>query len=102
RWLDVFSDDMLRLKGFQHKLNEVLNSLCESFPAATLDERTAGRLIELRDRAAVYQRSVGERLSDLDLFDRRFVGFSTRLYHGVLDCRMRPFSDGIQGFPRMV
>ncbi|WP_256199953.1 chemotaxis protein CheA [Verrucomicrobium spinosum] len=41
-------------------------------------------------------------LTDLDLFDRRFYNLSKRLYQEVLDCRMRPFSDGLQGFPRLV
>jgi len=102
RWLDTFTADMLRLKRLQHQLGQVLDGLRDSLPPASLDERTAGRLIELRDRAAVCRRSVAERLTDLDLFDRRFAGFSTRLYYAVLDCRMRPFSDGIQGFHRMV
>ena len=41
-------------------------------------------------------------MADFELFRQRFVGFSGRLYHEVLDCRMRPFADGIQGFQRMV
>jgi two-component system, chemotaxis family, sensor histidine kinase and response regulator WspE len=102
RWLDAFGADMLRLKRLQHQLGQVLDGLRDSLPAASLDERTAGRLTELRDRASDCQRSVGERLTDLERFDLRFVGFSTRLYHAVLDCRMGPFSDGILGFPRMV
>ena len=102
RWLDAFSADMLRLKRQQHQLGQLLDSLRDSLPAASLDERAAGRLTDLRDRAVDCQRSVMERLTDLESFDRRFVGFSKRLYHAVLDCRMRPFSDGIQGFHRMV
>src|SRR4029077_1122924 len=80
---------------------QTLESLRDFFPAAALNERTSGRLIELRDRAANCQRSLADRLADLELFDRRFVNFSARLYHEVLDCRMRPFADGIHGFQRM-
>jgi two-component system sensor histidine kinase and response regulator WspE len=101
RWLDAFAADMLRLKRLHHRLSQVLDGLRDSLPSASLDERAAGRLTELRDRAADCRGSVAERLTDLELFDRRFAGFSTRLYHAVLDCRMRPFSDGIQGFHRM-
>src|ERR1700689_5127525 len=67
-----------------------------------LNESAAGRLMELRDRVAACQRSLADRSSSFDLFQRRFVSFSTRLYHEVLDCRMRPFADGIQGFHRMI
>ena len=78
RWLDTFTADMLRLKRLQHQLGQILDALRNSLPPTSLDERTAGRLTELRDRTADCRRSVAERLTDLDLFDRRFVGFSTR------------------------
>jgi two-component system sensor histidine kinase and response regulator WspE len=45
---------------------------------------------------------LGSRLDDLELFDRRFFNLSKRLYQEVLDCRMRPFADGVHGFSRMV
>jgi two-component system sensor histidine kinase and response regulator WspE len=102
RWLDIFAADMLRLKRLQLQLGQGLEGLRGFLPPASLDERTVGRLNELRDLAADGRLSMAERLTDLELFDRRFEGFSSRLYHGVLDCRMRPFSDGIQGFHRMV
>jgi two-component system sensor histidine kinase and response regulator WspE len=102
RWLDGFAADLSRLKQAQHQLAHALEILPDFLPAASLTERISGRLAELQDRAANCQRSLAERLTDLELFDRRFVNFSTRLYHEVLDCRMRPFADGIQGFRRMV
>ena len=102
RWLDGFARDLLHLKRFQKQLSQTLEGLRDVLPAAAVNERTSGRLIDLRDRAASCQRSLAERMADLELFERRFVNFSTRLYHEVLDCRMRPFADGIQGFRRMV
>jgi two-component system sensor histidine kinase and response regulator WspE len=102
RWLDAFGADMLRLKRYQYQLGQVLERLRDSLPAASLDERITGRLADLRKQAADCRQSVAERLADLELFDRRFASFSKRLYHAVLDCRMRPFSEGIQGLHRMV
>ncbi len=102
RWLDGFAADLLQLKRFQHQLGQTLEGLRDFLPEGSLNERTSGRLIDLRDRAAACQGSLTELLTDLELFDRRFVNFSTRLYHEVLDCRMRPFADGIHGFRRMV
>jgi two-component system sensor histidine kinase and response regulator WspE len=43
-----------------------------------------------------------ERLQELDLFDRRSAHLSQRMYLEVLRTRMRPFSDGVRRFPRMV
>jgi two-component system, chemotaxis family, sensor histidine kinase and response regulator WspE len=102
RWLDGFAADLMRLKRFQYQLGQTLDGLRHSFSEVFLNERASGRLTELWDRAANCQRSLAERLVDLEQFDRRFVNFSTRLYHEVLDCRMQPFADGIHGFHRMV
>jgi two-component system sensor histidine kinase and response regulator WspE len=102
RGLDDFAADMLREKRLQHQLGRALEGLRDMLPAVALNESTAGRLIELRDGVAGCQRSLAERLSSFDLLQRRFMSFSARLYHEVLDCRMRPFADGIQGFHRMV
>jgi two-component system sensor histidine kinase and response regulator WspE len=101
RWLDAFAADMLRLKRLQHRLNQGLERLRDLLPATSLDDRAAGLLMDVRERAADCQRSVAERVADLDVFDRRVDGLATRLYHTVLDCRMRPFSDGTQGLRRM-
>src|SRR5205085_6669963 len=102
RWLDKFSADLLHLKRFQNQFAQTLDGLRDVFPSGAVSERASERLAEVRDRAALCQRSLAERLADLEVFERRFVNFSTRLYHEVLDCRMRPFADGIQGFRRMV
>jgi len=45
---------------------------------------------------------LGDRLQELDLFDRRSAHLSNRLYLEVLRTRMRPFGDGTRRFPRMV
>jgi two-component system sensor histidine kinase and response regulator WspE len=36
------------------------------------------------------------------MFDSRSANLAHRLYDEALACRMRPFADGVQGFPRMV
>ena len=102
RWLQAFAADLLRLKQSQHQLGQSIESLRDSITTNSLSEQTSGKLIELRDRAANCRESLAEGMSGFELFEHRFVGFSTRLYHEVLDCRMRPFADGIQGFRRMV
>ena len=48
------------------------------------------------------QQFLAERMEELDLFDRRSAQLSHRLYLEVLRTRMRPFSDGVSRFPRMV
>ena len=43
-----------------------------------------------------------DRLGDLELYVRRSLNLSDRLYREVIHAHMRPFSDGVTGFPRMV
>jgi two-component system, chemotaxis family, sensor histidine kinase and response regulator WspE len=101
RWLYTFTREMLRLKQQQQALARNLDGLRESLADVPLSKRAAGHLNEFRDRAAIFQRSMVERLEELERFDRAFASLSTRLNDEVLDCRMRPLADGIQMFPRM-
>jgi two-component system, chemotaxis family, sensor histidine kinase and response regulator WspE len=101
RWLYMFTKDMLRLKQRQQELSRNLDGLRESLAEVPLSKRVAGRLNELHDHMAIFQRSMVEQLEELERFDRGLASLSTRLNDEVLDCRMRPFADGIQMFPRM-
>lgn len=102
RWLDAFAARMLRMKRLQRELGQSVENLRGSLIASNLEDRTAGRLSELQGRATTCQRFLTDTIADLDLFDRRFVNLSTRLYEEVLNSRMRPFAEGAQGFPRVV
>ncbi|HEX4083962.1 MAG TPA: hybrid sensor histidine kinase/response regulator [Chthoniobacteraceae bacterium] len=102
RWLDPFARSLLRLKRMQVELARSVDALHDSLTTVALDERTQGRIAEVRSRAAECRQFLGERLVDLEMFDRRSNNLSHRLYDEALACRMRPFMDGAQGFPRMV
>jgi len=101
RWLETFAREMSRLKQLHRGLSRNLDIVKESLAEVSLSKRSAGRLNEFQDRMAGFQTSMNERFEALELFDRRFSSLSKRLYQEVLDCRMRPFADGIQMFPRM-
>jgi two-component system sensor histidine kinase and response regulator WspE len=102
RWLNAFAGDSLRLRERHHKLGQTLERLRSLIPEYGPNEKARGQLLDARNQLAGCRAELAERLTAIDLFDRRFLSFSGRLYHEVLDCRMRPFSDGAQGFPRMV
>ena len=102
RWLDGFATDLLRFKRMQDDLARAVNGVGQSLGQLDLSERTRGQLLELHNKATGCQQLLGTRLEELELFDRRFLNLSKRLYQEVLDCRMRPFSDGVRGFTRMV
>ena len=102
RSLDAFTADLFRFKRMQDELTKSLTSVRDSLAAIHVDERLQAELSELQTKAVNCRDTFARRLEELDLFDRRFINLSARLYQEVLDCRMRPFADGVQGFPRMV
>ena len=96
-----FVVDAMRMKRLHHDLSQITEKLRESLSEMSPNSRVARRLSDLREKVAECRSSLSEHMAELDLFDRRFASFSTRLYEEVVDCRMRPFADGIQGFPRL-
>jgi two-component system sensor histidine kinase and response regulator WspE len=61
-----------------------------------------GRIAIARDAVGRAEASLADRIFDLENFFRRTEEVSTALYHEVIGSRMRPFGEGVSGFPRMV
>ncbi|OXC74653.1 hybrid sensor histidine kinase/response regulator [Caballeronia sordidicola] len=115
RWLKPFAQSMLRVKRIQRDASRALDFLHESLteaassassssaaPTAALDARTLDALDEVRRLNKEAHRQLGERLAELENYDRRSTHLSQQLYDEALECRMRPFVDATGGFARMV
>ncbi len=98
RRLRPFAETMLRLKRQHHELSRMLEVIQDSMPA---DEVTETRLANVQEKVAECRYFLADRLSELEMFDRRATNLSKRLYAETLSCRMRPFADGVHGFPRL-
>lgn len=102
RWIRPFTDSMSRLKRMQTDLADTLSTLREELDSQSLSDFASERLQVAMQRANECRNFLGDRLVDLDSFDRRCVQLTHRLYLEALRTRMRPFSDGVRRFPRMV
>jgi two-component system sensor histidine kinase and response regulator WspE len=102
RWLGPFAHSLQRLTRQQMEFEQQLDALRQALEDQGLAERTNAFFIELFRQIADGKQFLGDRLQELDLFDRRSAQLSQRLYLEVLRTRMRPFSDGVRRFPRMV
>jgi len=102
RWVKPFAESMLRLKRKHRDSCAKLETLREAMRAHAQDERVQIALDEAERAALECQQFLAERVIDIDMFDRRSFSLSHRLYDEALACRMRPFADGVQHFPRMV
>lgn len=102
RWLHPFADSLQRLKHHQTELADKLDDLRECLREELLSEPAEHQFNELGRKAAECQQFLTDRIQELDVFDRRSAHLSQRMYLEVLRTRMRPFSDGVRRFPRMV
>ncbi len=102
RWVQPFAQSLLRVKRLQHESGRALDRLRDTLLSLTLDERARAALADAQRTTVECQELLARRLHELEMFDRRSINLSNRLYEEALVCRMRPFADGIQGLPRLV
>ena len=101
RWLRPFAASLQRLKRQHTELSEEVDHLCQQFKG-DLSGHAERQVKELAQKVAGCEELLTDRLQELDQFDRRSAHLSQRMYLEVLRMRMRPFSDGVNHFPRMV
>ena len=101
KWLQPFADSLTLLKDRQKDLQAMIETL-----RLQLAESGQTANLELVERARLKERecrdTLGERLGELELYALRTTNLSYRLYHEVIGSNMRPFSDAIVAFPRML
>jgi two-component system sensor histidine kinase and response regulator WspE len=102
RRLVPFSKSLLRLKREHNELAQILDRIRESLSREKLNEQAEAQVAQARVQLVRCREDLSKRLLELEEFHKRSANLSHRLYDEALACRMRPFADGIQGFPRMV
>ncbi len=102
RWLHPFGTSLLAIKKQINELGHQLDLLRETVDPNAQNERLEYYLGEAAHKVNESRSALADRLTELDLFIIRHSNLSDRLYREVIDSRMRPFSDGIGAFPRLV
>jgi len=102
RWLNPYSVSLQRLKRQQTDLVCVIDSLREHLERQALDEGVRNLVRDAQRQASQCREVLSDRLVELESYDRRSTNLSSRLHTEVVGSRMRPFGDGVHGFPRMV
>jgi two-component system sensor histidine kinase and response regulator WspE len=90
-----------RVRRRQGALLDALSAL-ETEQAQATPGTAEERLADVRTRARDCMELVTQHATELESYTRRAEELSERLYREALKSRMRPFSDGTQGFPRLV
>src|SRR6266581_3515435 len=102
RWLEPFANALRQLKRSQLELADVVERLRESLVGLDVPEHLMEDATAARRKVDACRHMLSDRLIELELFARRSENLSDRLYREAIASRMRPFDDGVQGFPRMV
>ena len=100
RWLQPFAKSLQLLKQNQDRLAAVVAEIHLSGEAK--QGRTERLLHEVRQRIGECRELLSDRIGVFEEHARQSDDLSSRLYYEVIASRLRPFADGIQGFPRMV
>ena len=102
RWLQPFGDSLLLLKKQQNELASIVDFFREALKDLPIEGEVQHYLMELQHKANECRQQLTDRISELEGFIRQHANLSDRLYREVINSRMRPFSDGVQAFPRLV
>ena len=101
-WLHPHVAALTRLKRRQIELAELLDSLRSALDDTGVPKSVVQLLLQAQKKISECRNLLAEQTSDLDSYDRRINSLTERLHRETINTRMRPFSDGIHGFQRMV
>ena len=102
RWLQPFASSLMQLKNRHARLSNLLGKLREDLEGLRQNGNGESTIGEAQQVANECRQILAERINEFEVYARRSSNLSNRLYREVIASRMRPFSDGVQGFPRMV
>lgn len=101
-WLQPHADSMMSLKWRLVELSRTLEKLQDTLDRGAYQQEGKEYLDEARNQEQECLDFLSDRLGELELYAQRTANLSDRLYREVITSHMRPFADGVQGFPRMI
>ena len=101
-WLQPYADSMMSLKRRMVEISKTLEQLQDSLEHGVYQQEGKEYLEGARNQEQECLDFLGDRLEELELYAQRTANLSDRLYREVITSHMRPFVDGVQGFPRMI
>ncbi|MFC7518390.1 hybrid sensor histidine kinase/response regulator [Herbaspirillum sp. GCM10030257] len=100
--LGPYMQAMQRYKKKKHEMVTAFEQLSDALSSMPIDDTVRERLLQVRQRIDPVRQELVSRIAELEAYERRLLAVSQEILDEVLILRMRPFRDGVQGFPRMV
>jgi two-component system sensor histidine kinase and response regulator WspE len=100
--LRPFGNELQVLKNGIIELNTLKESIYQALQPYHISEEIIENFRDASKRMDLLLTELRDYIDDFDQFSRRLEILSDRLYNEAIDTRMKPFSDGLAGFPRLV
>jgi len=101
-WLHPYVLSLSALKRRQIELAEILDSMRAAIDSAGAQRSVTEMLLNAQKKISECRSMLADQTTRLDAYDRKINTLSEKLHRETIKTRMRPFSDGVQGFQRMV
>ena len=101
-WLQPFADSLLKLRHKQAELSDLMEKIQESLIKLPKNSLIVENVHNARENINETRQILTEKLNELENFARINTNLSERIYREVIASNMRPFADGVKGFPRMI
>ncbi len=100
--LRPFGNELQNVKNDILELSSLKEMIFQSLQKYNIAEEIIESFRDASKRMDALLSGLRMYIDDFDQFSRRLELVSDRLYHEVIDTRMKPFSEGLGGFPRLV
>ncbi len=100
--LRPFSKSLLQLRVIHSELAKVVDHIREEVEPHTTNEHIRLHFHEIQQKFGAFRNKFNELYNEFEHYARRSANLTNRLFHEVVASKMRPFSDGVQEFPRMM
>lgn len=102
RWFEPFTTGLQTIKKRQNELAGLLEQAGTTRHEGRQDRRASEQMADLHHKLDACRQATAKHLEEFEFFAQQSSDLAERLYREGLISRMRPFADGVQGFPRMV
>jgi two-component system sensor histidine kinase and response regulator WspE len=97
-----FSTSLLKMKDWHLELGSALENIFQFTKSTSIPREVREKFGESLEQLDQIRDLLAAQIVDFELFSRNLEHLADQLYGEVVAIRMRPFSDGLPGFPRMV
>ncbi len=102
RRLNPLAQSLQRLKRLQQQAARSIDTLRDALAPGSVNPEVETAIAGSERAILACRQFLTERLAELEAVDHQSTALAHRLYDQALRVRMRPFSDGLSAFPRLV